>query len=322
MAGCMGLAILPVAYQTYYRRVVRCFFPNPGCIFYRYSMSRYLILFLLVGLTSCQSDPTASSKVGTVIARVGEEKLYLTDVQESIPANSSSADSSAFLKRYATAWVRKQLLMEHARTETKEEGDDIEEKIQDYRYYLLTQAFEKQYIEKNLDSTVTSKEIQTYYQKNPESFALQQAIVRAQLVALPKKLPSIEQARTWMATPSKRTSKELQSYCYRFARYYHLTDSVWVLFDEITRKTPFYTTSDRTKFIKNASFAETSDEQNVYLLAVKEYRVPGQPAPLSFVEAQVRDLIINRRKVELIQKLEQKIYEDAQKAKQFEILTQ
>lgn len=288
-------------------------------------MSRYYILVLdcilvLVGMVGCQSASKTRGNEGKVIARAGDETLYLADIQESIPARSSSADSLAFLKRYAHAWVRKQLLLQRAQSETQTDKEEMEAKVQDYRYYLLTQAFAKQYVEKNLDSTVTPKEIDTYYRKNPESFALPQAIVRARLVAVPKNSPSLDQVRAWMS--GARTSKELQSYCYRFARFYHLADSVWISWDELAQKTPFATQGDRTKFAKNIGFAETSDEQNVYLLTIKEYKVPGQPAPLPFVQAQVRDLIINHRKVELIQKLEQKIYEEAEKAKQFEILAQ
>jgi hypothetical protein len=272
---------------------------------------------LLVGCTSNdKAKPSANSK--QVLARVGSQSLYWADIADVIPKATSPADSVAFLKRYADGWIRKQLLMKQATAETQGDADDIDKKVAEYREYLVLQAFEEHYVSKNMDTIVTDQEITDYYRTNPENFTLQQNIVRARLVAVPKNVPTLERARNWMQVDNARNRKELQSFAYRFANFYHL-DSSWVALDELVRNTPFRD-MEKGRLLKNNRFTETSDQQNVYLLVVKEYRLPSQPAPLVFIKPQIRDILIHRRKVKMIQELEKKVYEDGEKRKAFEIL--
>ncbi len=268
----------------------------------------------------CHSKKKTTSANGEkVLAKAGDQVLYLSEIAEMIPKAISSADSLAFVKRYANTWVRKRLLMDRATAETQEDAGEIEKKVADYRQYLVLQAFEEQYVSKNVDTNVTAKEIADYYRTNLENFALQQPIARAWLVAIPKNTPNLARARSWIQSGSARDQKELQSFCYRFANFYHLNDSTWVLFDELVRNTPFRE-ADKGRYLKNNRFSETSDQQNVYLLTVKECKLPPQPAPLAFIKPQIQDIVLNRRKVKLIQELEKRVYEDGEKKQLFEIV--
>jgi len=269
----------------------------------------------------CHADKQGSAVPGgkIILARAGNEHLYLSDMADLIPKAISRSDSAAFVQRYADTWVRKQLLLAHAATES--ETEEIEKQVDDYRQYLLLQSFQNQYVNKNLDTNIARHEITDYYHNNPENFVLQQHVIRAWLIAVPKNTPGLDKARNWMISGDSRGRKELQSFGYRFANFYHFDDSTWIAFDELVRNTPFRETADPVRFLKNNRFAETSDEQNVYLLSVKEYKLSSQPAPLAFIEPQVREILINRRKVKLIQELEKKIYEEAAQKKEFEIIT-
>lgn len=281
-----------------------------------------LLTLLVLALLGCKPDKSENTARTNekIIAKVGGQVLYGADIREMIPGNISKADSLAFLNRYADAWVRKHLLLARAEAAAKDDAGEIEQKIVDYRHYLQLQVFEKQYVGQNLDTNVTDTEVAAYYRANPENFALPENIARAWLASFPKSAPNLGRARNWMRGNTPKQRKELQSYCYRFAKFYHLDDSSWIKFDELIRQTPFRKAANQSELLKNNRFTETSDEQNVYLLTTKEVRLSSQTAPLPFVRRQIRDLIINKRKVTLIHELEKKVYEEARKAKSFQIM--
>ena len=285
-------------------------------------MIRHLTALFLLALPGCNldSNENATGQSQTIVAKAGEETLYSTDIQDIIPKNTSKPDSIALVGRYAEAWVRKRLLLARAESAAKEDAVEIEKKTADYRHYLQLQFFEREYVSKNLDTTVTEPEIAEYYRAHPENFVLQQTIVRAWLATVPKSAPNIARARNWMRGNTPKQRKELQSYCYRFAQSYHLDDSSWVKLDELVVQTPFRETVNQAGVLKSNRLTETTDNQNVYLLAIKEVRLSSQTAPLPFVRRQVRDLVINKRKVTLIQEMEKNVYEEARKAKSFQIL--
>lgn len=273
----------------------------------------------LVGMGCDSATKKSVSGNEKVLAKAENQTLYWSEIADMIPKSISSADSIAFLKRYAESWVRKQLLLKQATAETRADADDIEKKVSEYRQYLVLQAFEEHYVAKNIDTVISQQEMTTYYHTNPENFALQQSIVKAWLLAVPKNTPTIERAREWMRLDNAHNRKELKSFAYRFANFYHLDDSVWISLDELIKNTPFRE-MDKGRLLKNNRFTETSDQQNVYLLVVKESRLSSQPAPIAFIKPQISDILLNRRRVKLIQELEKKVYADGEKSKSFEIL--
>ncbi|MDJ1501051.1 hypothetical protein [Xanthocytophaga agilis] len=292
-------------------------------------MRNFSILFLLLVtgtllIAACNTDKKSNrqSTSETVLAKAGNDILYLSELSDIIPDGLSQPDSTAFVKRYAESWVRKRLLMDQATRETEGDAEEIDRKVADYRDYLILQAFEKQYVDRHIDTTVSTAEIQDYYKNNPENFTLQQSIVKAWLVVAPKTTPGLDRARSWIRSNKPNDRKELQSFAYRFANFYHLEDTKWTIFNDLIRNTPFADDKNNVALLKNNHFAETSDQQNVYLLAIKEVRLSSQPAPLAFITPQIHEILINRRKVKMLHELENKIYEEAKNKKEFEIKIQ
>jgi predicted house-cleaning noncanonical NTP pyrophosphatase (MazG superfamily) len=55
---------------------------------------------------------------------------------------------------------------------------------------------------------------------------------------------------------------------------------------------------------------------------VDEYRISDNVSPLEFVTDEIKNIILNKRKVELAKKLEDEVYENALEHKEFEIISQ
>ncbi|MBC8112548.1 MAG: peptidyl-prolyl cis-trans isomerase, partial [Verrucomicrobia bacterium] len=88
---------------------------------------------------------------------------------------------------------------------------------------------------------------------------------------------------------------------------------------DLIKNTPFQGIPNKVQFLKQNVYAEQSQSNQTYLLRILAYKISDQPSPLTFVRQQVKEVIVNRRKVTLMRELEKNIYEKAKNEKKFEI---
>jgi hypothetical protein len=103
---------------------------------------------------------------------------------------------------------------------------------------------------------------------------------------------------------------------------YHISDSTWIIFDDLVRNSPLMEIPNKVQFLKTNPYSETEDDNFMYFLKVNEYRISDNVSPIEFVTDEIKNIILNKRKVELAKKLEDEVYEHALEKKEFEILTQ
>lgn len=258
-------------------------------------------------------------KASKPVARVGDQYLYQEDLEGIAPAGMSPEDSSERAQRFVNNWIRKQLLIQEAATKIEFDEAEIERKILDYRFSLMGYEYQSYYINQNLDTEVTDQEIEQYYKENIDNFILKQNIIRGKFVKLPKTAPKIKKVKALITSDKPEDTEELNSYCLSFATQYQLDDSVWMVFDEVIKNTPMMGIANKVQFLKDQDYIESSDDHYTYFLKIKEYRISDNESPLEFVKEGIRNIIINKRKVELAKQLEEDIYERATKNNEFEI---
>jgi hypothetical protein len=78
-----------------------------------------------------------------------------------------------------------------------------------------------------------------------------------------------------------------------------------------------YDNEDR--YLKKSQFFELEDSLGVYLAKVIDVRKMNDIAPLSFVQPTIRQVLLNRRKLDFIRKLETEIIDEATKENEFEV---
>lgn len=285
--------------------------------------NNFLLLACLLVLGGCdffRPRPQGADK-GTqqVVARVHDAYLYTADLEELLPVGISREDSARMADRYVRSWVRKQLLISEAAKKIELDQQELERKVQDYRYSLMIYEYEKQYVSKHLNRELTEAEIEEYYENNKDNFQLKQNIVRALLVKVPKNTPKLDNLRDFMKLKEAGDREKLKSYAYRFGVDYKLDDGVWVNFDELIMNTPLAGIPNKIQWLKNNKYAETSDEEYIYLLRIQDYKISDEISPLEFVRDQIETIIVNKRKTELATRLEEEIYENARKNNAFEV---
>ena len=71
--------------------------------------------------------------------------------------------------------------------------------------------------------------------------------------------------------------------------------------------------------LKKSNFVRLQDSIGVYLIQVQDALEKGDDAPLEYVRPTIQQIILNKRKLDLIKKLEADITKDAIKNNDFEI---
>jgi CHAT domain-containing protein len=198
----------------------------------------------------------------------------------------------------------------------------VERKILDYRYSIIAYEYQSYYIKQNLDTVFSDSEIEAYYKNNIDNFILKQNIVRATFVKVPKNAPKVNKLKDLVFSQDEDDKRNLKSYCLSFSVAYHISDSTWMIFDDLVRNSPLMEIPNKVQFLKANPNYQTEDDNYLYFLKVDEYRISDNVSPLEFVTDEIKNIILNKRKVELAKKLEDEVYDNALEHKDFEIITQ
>lgn len=283
-----------------------------------------LSLLGLIVLSGCEfikmkNEQTTDAGDRIAVARVENAYLYKDELADILTQTTTKQDSIERAEAYINSWIRKQLLIQEAGKKININEAEVERKILDYRYSLIAYEYQSYYVKQNLDTSLSAADIETYYTQNIDNFVLKQNIVQAVFVKVPKTAPRTNRIKDLILSQKEKDENELRSYCLSFSTAYHLSDSAWMVFDELVKNSPLAEIPNKIQFLKTNRYYETSDDSYLYFLKVAKYRISDNISPLEFVKDDIRNIILNKRKVELAKKLEDEVYNKAVSSKKFEI---
>ena len=277
---------------------------------------RYVFLLLILLVSSCQLKEVSSDKI---VARVNNQYLYASEVNDHIRANLSSADSTSMAKNYINAWVKEQLLLEKAVFNLNpSQQTSLENLIRQYRNDIFIKTYQEEWLKSRMDTLLTPQEIEAYYKDNKQNFKLHQDLVRGRYVQLP--LANFNKASVSRALRRFNDSDRnyLDSISLQFNSAY-LNDSVWfrpqAFFNRINRSSP----QEYDRYLKSKRFFEIEDSIDLYLVFVEEVRRRNEIAPLSHINPTLKQILLNKRKLETMRQFDNDILEEAIKNKTLEI---
>ena len=283
-----------------------------------------LSIVLLVGvMLSCDlirmKKDAAPGQGRKAVARVNDVYLYQDELAGIVSDRVSKEDSALRVATYIESWIRKQLLISQAMKTIDINEAEVERKVLEYRYTLIGYEYQNFYINKNLDDSVADSEVQKYYNDHIDNFILKQNIVRGTFIVVPKGAPRTNRLKDLIYSAKEKDITELRSFCLSFSTAYHIADSSWMEFDKLVVGSPLAEIPNKVQFLKSNPYYETSDAESLYYLKVDEYKISDNVSPLEFVREEIKNIILNKRKVELAKKLEDDVYENAAKRKDFEV---
>jgi hypothetical protein len=281
---------------------------------------------LTVTLASCdlirmkkENQPDEERKA---VARVNNVNLYQDELVGLVTPNTSKEDSATRINAYVQSWIRKQLLINEAMRTISINEAELERKVLDYRYSLIGYEYQNFYIQQNLSDSVSQQEIEEYYKTHLDNFILKQNIIQGAYIKVPKEAPRTKRIKDLLFSRKPKDNEELKSYCISFSDAFHLPDSSWMEFDKLVVGSPLAEIPNKIQFLRSYPYYETNDSDFLYFLKIDAYKISDNVSPLEFVKGEIKNIILNKRKVELVRKLEDQVYENAVKQKEFEIFTQ
>jgi hypothetical protein len=275
-----------------------------------------LVGFLMIGCSGVFKNQSDDK----VIASVGAKKLTYLQLKAAVPPNMKEIDSISFSQNYIEKWVKNQLLLEKAELNLdKNAQNSIDEMIDNYRTSLLLFKYQQMFINQKLDTMVAENQIADYYSDHSENFKLDSNAVKAIFVQLPKSVHNGINVGILMRSGIESDLAKLEDYCYQNANNFYLGEE-WQYLGSLLNRIPHKSMSQEV-FLTNNRYLEAFDSTYNYYLYVVDYRMAGDTEPLVFVKSQIKDILINSRKVKLIKDLENNIYNDAVNKKKFTIYT-
>lgn len=283
----------------------------------------YIVLASAAVLSSCEYIVSESNQSNTnsetLVASVGNSFLFEADIANLIEPGMSAEDSATITQQYVRNWIKKELLIKEATNNVRIDQSEIERKVADYRYTLLSYEYQKFRVQQLLDTMVTEEEIQEYYTSNQENFALRQNIIRGRYLKVNQQAPKKADIRRWIKSSRPQDLNSLKDYAFQFANNYSLEDSTWLKFDDIAKNSPFSTIANKIQFLRTTQYTEETDSLYLYLLKIDDYKISEEISPLEFVKGDIRNIILNKRKVELAKSLENEVFQNAKENEDYKI---
>ena len=277
-------------------------------------------LFLTVSLTVIPSCKAVQSFVhdGEVVARLGDHKLFLSDLEKVIPNGISPEDSVNLANLYINSWATGKAFQDIAEQKLSKEEKDVSKELEDYRQSLLRYRFEQRYVAERLDTAVSVKEVNDYYDAHKENFTLDRPIVKARFMRIAEDSPNLKTIKKLMSSEDVADVIAADSLAFNSAqRYIDCSDS-WI--DAVTLAGEFGKDYVEVLSRKNGRFIEIADGAgNLSVAFVADMVKAGDIPPVEFCEERIKDIIISERKHKLLTTLEQDLIEDAKAKEKFEI---
>ncbi len=280
-------------------------------------MNRIIIfLALAVVLNSC--DTALSSSKGTVLARVNNEYLYEEDIEGIVPDETPPRDSLMLVRNYVNNWVNTELMIRQAKKNLAVQQLDLESQLEAYRNSLIIYHYETELIRQNLDTLVFEEEIESYYREHLGDFELKENITKLYYVIIDREPELEETVLSINALADSLVLDSLEAFCKDYSRSYFLDTATWVRFDDLLDLIPLETYNQEL-FLKGNRNIRLDDEDYIYLLTFVDFRIKEDTSPLDFERDDIRTIIINKRKMDLVKKVRHDLYEKALQNGEFEI---
>ena len=277
-------------------------------------LQTFLIFIITLGLLFI----ACTRKTHTdAVAKVGNHFLYRSELKGIVPIDKNKDDSLEIVKNYINNWIMKMLVLEQAKKNLTDEQMDFTRQLEDYKNSLIIYEYERKLINQKLDTVVTAKEISKYYDQNIHDFILRDNIVKARYVKILNNSHQLGTFRRLINSNNENDRYKLEDLCSEHAVNYFLDDNVWLLFNDLLKEIPIQT-YNQEQYLKNNRFIQISDSAHTYLLNIKDFKIKESVSPLSFERDKIRDIIINKRKVDLINKMQEEVYQEAVEKNRFE----
>lgn len=278
--------------------------------------SMFFVLFSVFFFFSCNYFKKTEEE--KKIARVFNEYLYESQLRKAIPFDVSAEDSARLAETYINNWIKQRLILSKAELNLTEEKKNVEKQLEDYRISLLIYLYQDELVKQRLDTNIRQSDMEKYYEENKQNFELKENILRAVYVKLDRQNKSVNKIRKWLNDGDTESKKRLKEYCGTQALRYSLDEQQWQTPEELAKETGIEQRNIEN-MARYPNTYELYENDGYYIIKTIEYKLKNEISPLSFNERKIRNIILNKRKLQLMEKMEKDVITEAAAKNNFEI---
>tara|TARA_B100002019_G_scaffold66604_1_gene57174 strand:+ start:187 stop:1026 length:840 start_codon:yes stop_codon:yes gene_type:complete len=273
----------------------------------------YFYFFLL--FSACNFSTNDESNA---VARVGENYLFLSDLQDQIGPRYNG-DSLQIANRLINDWAEQLLYLKKAEINLSSiEKKRLDELVRTYRNDLYVKTYKDKAIQSQLDTIVDKAEIQEYFEENKSNFRTNKDLLRGRYVRVSNENNNLRTIRRSLRRFNDTDKVFLDSIALQFTTY-SMNDSIWVQSYQFFNRLPLIREKRYKNFLKNNTFFELQDSLEVYLVVIEEVVLRNELAPMEYVKPTLKQILINKRKLELMRQFDREIIEEGFRQKSYEL---
>ena len=278
----------------------------------------FLTILSLITLSSCEYFKQDNIRIP--VARVNDSYLYQKDIKNLTFDNTSKEDSTLIVTNFINRWATKQLLIDQSIINLPQEKQDAYNNlVNQYKIDLYTEAYKSSIVAKQLDSIITLKELDNFYKQNKENFKLNDDLLKIRYIHIDANFSNTKELVEKFKRFDSIDKQALTDLSIKF-KAYNLNDTIWIKNDVLIGALPVLKHSN-SQVLKKVNFTQLQDSLGVYLVKIEAVLKTNDIAPLSYVKQTIGQILLNKRKQELLKKIEKDITKDAIKNKNFELFT-
>jgi len=278
-------------------------------------MKHLLVILFISFAISCASEKKTD---GVILASVYDKNLYLHELSEMIPDGLLANDSVEYAKRMIDKWIHEELMLKKAELNLTDEQKDVTLELDDYRSSLLRFKYQTEYVNQKMDTIVPDAEIENYFEENKEDFILADMVVKGLFVQIAADAPDLMLAKKNIFSTRETDSLALVEYCLKYATKFDYFKNNWIALKDVQMLFPA-SIQNADQLIRTQKRLEFSDSAFHYFLRVDDYLLTNEQMPISFAKVKIHSILQNRKKIQLINELEENLYQEAVSDKSFKI---
>ena len=266
-----------------------------------------VILVIAAAMTGCGQEHNHKGK--TLLVEVSGEFLYKEDLQAALPLNISKDDSVLFAEHYIRNWIEDALLFDKAEGNIPD-NDKISKLVENYRKALIMHTYQQELINQKLTNDISEQEITDYYGQNKELFKLENPLIKGLFIKVPLTAPQLNNVRRWYKSEKQDAIESLEKYSLQNAVKYEYFYDKWVSVTDVLDMIPLKVEAPE-EYVNKHRQVELKDTAYYYFLNVSDYRGVGEEKPYEFARSEVKDLLVNQKRVSFMEQVKNDLYQQA-----------
>ena len=260
---------------------------------------------------------SSHSPAEDLIIRYKDRQLYRAEIDAYVPPGLAPDDSTRWAEKYISQWLTSVVTAEQARRVIPNWEDKIQYKQHNYEAQLLRHAYADYLVRNQLYTRITEDEIREYYQQYPERFLSKATYYSYFFMKKSGTFPPM--VHSGIRSDDRSRINEVKSWCLTQEGVICKLDSSYVTDMEMNlleEESPY--NLKRLNPNRTYSYRSTLDSSVYIKFKLHNIIQPGDLKPLDMCREDIRRIILNQRKLKLIEQREAELVQTAKNNRQIQ----